>query len=157
MSSLLSLLVLFMCLNLVRPQRSYCFSGTSEYQAEVVECSEKNPSYNGNWYCATMEICEQFKNSDRNCIISRGCATEEQCTDGSGNIYHQTKNTESGERIGGMTVTTSCCLNDNDAFYDDDLIAVDLSGVCNAAGRTATAISLGTAATAVLSILLYGM
>jgi hypothetical protein len=99
------------------------------------------------------QICERFQNADRSCVTTRGCATAAQCKDDAGNVY---KGEELSDRYGGMKVTTTCCKNDANAFNDDDLIAVDLSGVCNAAPRTVAAgVGLwGTIAVALVTMLL---
>jgi hypothetical protein len=132
-SSLMVVLLLLGIVSLVQ-SRYYCFTGSSEYQLQVVDCADRNSTYTGDWYCATMEVCEQFQDTNRHCISTRGCATDSQCTDSSDqtlmtsptNIY-----LTGATKISGMTVKTSCCAANK--FEDDDLIAADLSDICNSA------------------------
>ncbi len=76
------------------------YIGSSLYQRITVDCSALNSSYTGNWYCATIDVCETDISPSRECnyiifkkqiiinycvigIRTRGCATYEQCfTDG---------------------------------------------------------------------------
>ncbi len=55
------------------------FLGSSLYQLVTQDCNVKDPSYNGTWYCAKMEVCESYMNKGRQCVVSRGCATSEEC------------------------------------------------------------------------------
>ena len=105
-----------------------------------------------------MEICEQFKSAGRDCVVARGCATEEQCTNpSSGSAMTGSESITSslnGDHIVGMKITASCCLNGADAFEDDDLIAADLSEICNPAPPGATSSYLFLVITCFITILL---
>jgi hypothetical protein len=37
-----------------------CFSGSNLYQEITQNCHDEDTDYNGEWYCATMKICEQY-------------------------------------------------------------------------------------------------
>jgi len=140
-------LLVLICLLFIRSglaARNYCFTGSSEYQLVPVECATHNSSVNAaDWYCATMEICEQYKNTERKCMTTRGCATAVQCRDPATNAIYDGTNiytsTSSLIKAGGMEVKTWCCQNNVNDFSDDDGIAPDLSGVCNEGSRLRSA------------------
>lgn len=104
------------------------------YQLVTQDCERKDSSYNGTWYCAKMEVCESFMNKNRECIVTRGCATSEECTDTSSSTGYYNGNkiqTTSGVNPGGMTVTATCCKAYE--FSDDDTIAINYDDICNSA------------------------
>ncbi len=128
----------FLYIDLINCDSVYCFTGSSAYQLLPKNCN-KASNYTGTWYCSTMEICEPFARSDRDCMTVRGCATAEQCTDQSGtSLVDTTKsimNSNNGATLGGASIRVSCCQND-DLLSDDDAIAADLSDICNSASSS---------------------
>lgn len=86
-------------------------SGSNLYQLLTQDCTSKDSSYTGEWYCAKMEVrsieqvrsdvtlCdslflqvyESFQPNAREPIITRGCATESECTSSSNAIYSNTE------------------------------------------------------------------
>ena len=166
---------------LLHTSRLRCALGSSLYQQVTQDCATKDPSYNGDWYCATMEvshsvnscicwllstllnccplrplqICESFKNKHRECIQTRGCATFEECqsTTSTSGIYNgNTVQVTSGVNPAGMTITATCCKAHD--FPTDDAIAIDYSEICNSAPGSAIALSYTTLA-ALLATALY--
>ena len=81
--------------------RYVCFTGSSLYQQETQDCGDKDPKYNGTWYCSKVEVCEAYIPSVRQCIVSRGCAKEEQCVDSSGAVVGSQQIKISGNNPGG--------------------------------------------------------
>ena len=51
--------------------RRYCYTGSSMYQIDTVDCHAKDKEYTGVWYCAKMELCERFINTQRTCVTTR--------------------------------------------------------------------------------------
>jgi hypothetical protein len=41
------------------------------YELVPTDCSAEDESYTGEWHCSTIEVCERFKNSARQCMLSR--------------------------------------------------------------------------------------
>lgn len=68
----------------------------------------------------------------RECVETRGCATEEECvssTSTSGYYNGNAIQVTSGINPAGMTITARCC-NAYD-FPNDDAIPIDYSNICN--------------------------
>lgn len=126
-------------------------TGSNLYQEGTQNCNQKDPSYTGVWQCAKISICEQFMNQNRECIVTRGCATQEQCVNGSS--YSNTGGwkgqelTIDGYAPAGMTITISCCK----AYHeeDDDAAVIQYADVCNSSAK----LMVGYAA-AVITLLL---
>jgi hypothetical protein len=147
-------LAIILCLlhgtNAASASRTLCYSGSDLYQKITTDCDAQDPSYTGDWYCATMEMCESYISSSRTCIRTKGCAKAEQCcSDGSsscssssGTFYDDsTIQTSAGGSPAGMTVKATCCKN-SELFADDDS-ALDYTIICNSASRNGiTAIAL---------------
>mmetsp|Transcript_17950 Transcript_17950/g.33743 ORF Transcript_17950/g.33743 Transcript_17950/m.33743 type:complete len:149 (+) Transcript_17950:52-498(+) len=115
--------------------RFVCYQGSSLYQIETQECNNMDANYTGTWYCSKVTICEWGISSQRQCAETRGCSKEEECKDGSGNIY-------SGEStvLGGTRISTECC--EAHKFDDDDAIAIDLGDICNSAPATKSSVTV---------------
>ena len=62
-SSIILILVLFATISKYSDARALCYSGSSIYQLLIQDCTAQNPSYNGTWYCAKMEVID---NTNRN-------------------------------------------------------------------------------------------
>jgi hypothetical protein len=119
-------------------------AGSTLYQLTVQDCNDKDSSYLGTWYCGTMEVCESFINSNRVCIVTKGCATESECTSTSSTIYDSSAiQTTSGIAPAGMTITASCC--EAEYYENDDTVAVDYSKICNAGTGSPLTGALGLA------------
>mmetsp|Transcript_16632 Transcript_16632/g.17997 ORF Transcript_16632/g.17997 Transcript_16632/m.17997 type:complete len:161 (+) Transcript_16632:186-668(+) len=133
----LCFLVLFLILSILNSvqastnqTKAICYSGSNLYQLLTQDCNDKDSSYTGEWFCAKMEVCENFISSERTCIVTRGCATAQECSSGSG--FYSNQNIQvNGQNPGGMTVTVTCCSAYN--FPSDDTIALDYSNICNSA------------------------
>ncbi len=112
--------------------RSYCFSGSSLYQLENVDCTEKDSSYNDIWYCSTVRVCESYISSARECIETRGCAKKEECINPTTDTeYADEKVYFNGDKeYGGMEISVSCCVAGDD-FPDDDAVAINMADICN--------------------------
>lgn len=41
------------------------------YELVPTDCAAEDESYGGEWYCSTIEVCERFQESGRQCILSR--------------------------------------------------------------------------------------
>jgi hypothetical protein len=99
--------------------------------------------------------------SGRNCIVTKGCATRAQCEDPNGGVFKNSQTMhpgDSGSKLAGMKITTSCCKNDADSFTDDDLVAQDLSGICNSGNPSVRAcIWVTLLLSGAISILVYGL
>mmetsp|Transcript_19543 Transcript_19543/g.39460 ORF Transcript_19543/g.39460 Transcript_19543/m.39460 type:complete len:163 (-) Transcript_19543:32-520(-) len=122
----------------VNQTRPICYSGSALYQKIAQNCNDKDPAYSGEWYCATVEICESFISKERQCVETRGCATKEECSSSSSTSGYYNGNkvqVTSGINPAGMTITATCCQANN--FPDDDSVAVDYTDICNDASRTA--------------------
>eukprot|EP01031_Cornospumella_fuschlensis_P034915 gene34915-42281_t len=99
-----------------------------------------------------MEICESFISSARECIETRGCATQEECTTSSGTIYNgETVESVPSTLPAGMTMKATCCMANN--FPDDDTIALDYKDVCNSASKSSVGM-LSTAALIVVGVVM---
>lgn len=67
----------------------------------------------------------------------RGCATKSECTNpANGKIYNGARVIVNGSEPAGMKISVQCCKAHK--FADDDALAVDMSQICNSAGRIAT-------------------
>ena len=126
------------------------------YQEVTQNCNDKDKSYTGTWYCATIEvgcctsnnvfllillrschlafvspllanrasikfkqsqmisftviplllqICESFINKERECVKTRGCATEEECVSSTSTGYYD-GNTVQVKKNGGKSSFT---------------------------------------------------
>jgi len=65
-------------------------------------------------------------------MVTKGCATETECLNNSTNtIYDETTIQVGGNKIGGMSVTASCCTAEY--FDNDDEVAVNYAQICNSA------------------------
>eukprot|EP01036_Dinobryon_divergens_P026401 gene26401-35044_t len=107
-----------------------CYSGSNLYQQFTQNCNSQS-SYNGQWYCATIEVCEQYISSARQCMVTRGCATAQQCSNPASGVYSNTNLLVGNQNPAGMTITISCCLANN--FASDDTVAIDYTKICNSA------------------------
>lgn len=119
--------------------KAVCYSGSTLYQRITQDCNEKDPSYTGVWYCAKIEVCESFISSYRSCMITRGCATEQECrysSSSTGYYDGQEIQVTAGVNPAGMTMTATCCEAHN--FPDDDTVALDFSDICNSGRKTAS-------------------
>ena len=125
--------------------RTLCYSGSDLYQRLTIDCDAQDPAWSaipGNtWYCATIEVCEQYKPESRACMTTRGCAKADQCKAPGGGLYDGSAivNTDTKQSIAGMTLKPKCCLNANsaggkDGFANDDG-ALDYDIICNSAGK----------------------
>ena len=98
-----------------------------------------DPSYKGNWYCAKTEVCEQFiEKTNRECVISKGCATEEQCQCSTCNNPVYDSNNDGALQINsnypaGFKINLYCC--EASIFPDDDLISINYDDICNNATK----------------------
>jgi len=96
-------------------------------------------SYTGNWYCAKTEVCEQFiGNTQRECIISKGCATEEQCkcntcTESVYDSKFDGPLKVNSVNPAGFEINLYCC--EAAIFPDDDLISINYDDICNNASK----------------------
>ena len=61
--------------------RTLCYSGSSLYQSFIQDCNSEDSSYTGTWYCSEVEVCEAYISGSRDCMVTKGCAKEEQCYD----------------------------------------------------------------------------
>ena len=61
--------------------RTYCYSGSSMNQEDIIDCVSQDREYKGEWYCAKMVVCEKFKTPSRDCIVTKGCAKKTECQD----------------------------------------------------------------------------
>lgn len=116
--------------------RALCYSGSNLYQQITQNCNDQDSSYEGSWYCSTIEICEPFMDSSRHCITTRGCATEQECqvssSTSTSSVYSNTQlQTTPGINPAGMDITISCCLAHN--FENDDAVTFDYNDICNSA------------------------
>lgn len=83
-----------------------CFGGSNLYQEIIQNCYEMDPDYTGEWYCATMKICEQYMDDEtRSCIQTKGCAKRNQCYDASGDIYTDTEIESNNQYPAGNIIT----------------------------------------------------
>lgn len=58
----------------VRSLSLYCATGSTLYQSEVFDCSSKDPSYTGDWYCAEMTVRHgAYDFSQIACSITLNC------------------------------------------------------------------------------------
>lgn len=142
--------------------RTLCYSGSTLYQMFIQDCNAEDTSYTGTWYCSEVEVCEQFISGSRDCVITKGCAKEEQCYDtgsaSTGTMYTGSAISNSGSQYpGGMEIRPSCCSNPN--LFNDDDSAVDYSLICNSASRLfglnaffAAAFSIAIATTTILFV-----
>jgi len=139
---------LFYCLGQQNQTKALCYSGSNLYQQLTQNCNSQNPSYTGEWYCAKIELCEAFISESRQCVVTRGCATQSQCrySPSSSGIYDST-----GLQVAGMSITVTCCLANN--FANDDTIAIDYTQICNSAPTGFTYPSLGMLVGATLILL----
>lgn len=122
--------------------RTLCYSGSDLYQKLTVDCNAQDPTYTGQWYCATIEVCEQYISENRQCMTTKGCAKADQCTvPTSTNVYEGNSVKNSADKLfAGMTIKPTCCLNSNynsdkNGFADDDG-ALDYGIICNSAGKS---------------------
>lgn len=140
-------------LSSINADRSYCFSGSDLYQLESFDCTAKDSSYTGDWYCSTMTICESYIDSDRDCVTTRGCAQESQCVDPStSEVYSDHKiSTSSNQTYGGIEVTVSCCKAGD--FPSDDALAIDMGDICNSASSLYTNVGIVSICVALLVML----
>jgi len=118
--------------------RTLCYSGSDLYQSFIQDCDAEDPSYAGTWYCAEVEVCEQYISGSRNCMTTKGCAKEAQCYDtgsaSTGTMYTGNAITNSGSVYpGGMEIRPSCCTNTQD--FEEDDTSLDYSVICNSASR----------------------
>jgi len=74
--------------------------------------------------------------SSRECMRSKGCATEEQCTcTGSncvasdGTTEYEGQLTNNNQNPGGYTINVYCCKSY--IFPDDDLVSINYDEICN--------------------------
>ena len=123
-----------------------------------------DPSYTGNWYCAKTEVCEQFiETTNRECVISKGCATEEQCAcstcSNTGYAYDSSDSDNGPLKVNsnypaGFKINLYCC--EAAIFPDDDLISINYDDICNSATKNSyyTSFIVMSFAT-VLFLLLY--
>ena len=122
--------------------RTLCMTGSDLYQKLTVDCSAQDPTYQGQWYCATIHVCESYISPNRQCMQTKGCAKEEQCLiDGTSNAVftgdslHRTIDGVTSFPAG-MEIKPECCKNPVD-FADDDG-ALDYEKICNGAGKSVT-------------------
>ena len=116
--------------------RTLCYSGSSLYQSFIQDCNSEDSSYTGTWYCSEVEVCEAYISGSRDCMVTKGCAKEEQCYDtgnaATGTMYTGSPIENSGSQYpGGMEISPSCCLNPS--LFNDDDSALDYSQICNSA------------------------
>eukprot|EP00981_Chlorochromonas_danica_P008073 scaffold1962_cov180-Ochromonas_danica.AAC.8 len=76
------------------------------------------------------QICESFISERRQCVTTRGCATESECTS-NGVVYDGQHIQVGGQYPAGMQITATCC--DAHDFPDDDAVAIDYNDICNSA------------------------
>jgi hypothetical protein len=125
--------------------RTLCYTGSDLYQKLTVDCNAQEPDYKGEWYCASISVCEQYISTKRNCITTRGCAKAAQCVNGATKYNGDTLQVN-GQNPGGMTIQPKCCQN-SELFNNDDG-ALNYNLICNASARGLQ--SLGTLAIAVI-------
>ena len=123
----------------VADNKNLCYSGSSMYQLVTQDCTSQDRQYEGTWYCAKVEVCESYMSNARQCITSRGCAKEEQCTYTSSSGANKTMNNypvkdSDGQKPAGMKITTTCCKAAK--FPTDDTVAIDYADICNAASSS---------------------
>ena len=116
--------------------RTLCYSGSSLYQSFIQDCDAEDSSYTGRWYCSEVEVCEAYISGTRDCMVTKGCAKEEQCFDtgsaATGTMYTGSAIENSGSHYpGGMEIRPSCCSNPS--LFNDDDSALDYSLICNSA------------------------
>ena len=133
-----------------------CYSGSNLYQLNTVNCRNKDPSYTGSWYCAHVEVCEQYISASRICSILKGCATAEQCTSTSSTIMDATAiQSTSGINPAGLSITATCCapLEQN----NDDGVYTNYYAICNSGslGVSREVSIFATAAIATVLSLMY--
>lgn len=88
-------------------------------------------------YTEAIQVCENDISSQRQCIVTRGCATEAQCLNPStGQPYAGEKLlSTSGQVPAGMNLYPRCCKST--LFQTDDAIAINYGDICNPASRSA--------------------
>jgi hypothetical protein len=123
--------LIFVSVCIVTHAKFLCYSGSSLYQLKALDCGAQNTSYTGSWYCAKSEICEAFMDSNRECVTTRGCATEDQCRPTGSTLDGLVQ--LNGQNPGGMSITTSCCVAGR--FDDDDIIPPDYDDICNSGNQ----------------------
>ena len=131
-----SLLACILSLAVGGSSKQVCYSGSQLYPAVAMDCSSENSSYTGDWYCSTMEVCEQFINKHRKCVLIKGCSTQQQCTNQQTNqIYSHEPLLPPGANglfPGGMTTNLHCCKAAD--FNNDDVVAPAYGDICNTGG-----------------------
>lgn len=144
--------------------RTLCYSGSDLYQKITTDCDAQDTSYTGDWYCATMEMCESYISSSRTCITTKGCAKAEQCcsdgdtscTSSTNTFYDSTSiQTSTGGSPAGMTVKATCCKN-SELFADDDS-ALDYTIICNSAARQGLSALVSLAAISMVTFVLSNL
>lgn len=117
----------------------------------ITDCTLQDTSYTGNWFCSQISVCEAYISDSRECIKSKGCAKEEQCTCVNSNCQSTTLSstdgsavyagplTNSGENPGGYTIDIYCCQSK--IFPSDDLVAINYNDICNSASKFSYSIS----------------
>ena len=141
--------------------RALCYSGSSLYQSFIQDCNAEDSSYTGTWYCSEVEVCEAYISGSRDCVVTKGCAKEEQCFDtgnaATGTMYTGSPIQNSASQYpGGMEIRPSCCLS---KLFNDDDSALDYSEICNSASPLfgyhaflAATISIAIATTTILFV-----
>jgi hypothetical protein len=111
----------------------------------ITDCTLQDTSYTGNWFCSQISVCERDISDSRECIKSKGCANEEQCTCADSNCVasddgsYAGQLTNSGENPGGYTIDIYCCQSK--IFPSDDLVAINYNDICNSASKLSYSIS----------------
>jgi len=137
LAGILFLLVLFLLPSTVTTSnstRSLCYSGSILYQTNTVDCAKLDTSYNGDWYCSNIQVCEAGMSQSRICMAAKGCAKYEECANPSGGILSDSPLLLNGVNAGGMKVTVSCCKSVQ--IPSDDSIAIDYNLICNDSARS---------------------
>mmetsp|Transcript_22038 Transcript_22038/g.68923 ORF Transcript_22038/g.68923 Transcript_22038/m.68923 type:complete len:234 (+) Transcript_22038:56-757(+) len=125
---------------------------SSDFEESQLRC-------NGPWYCSRTEICELYRKEsrdelaafERSCTVVYGCANRTQCFPSAEeqrrmNIdMHQDSFLDDGAaqkeirdqgftvRYGGVTMTTTCCVNNRKS---QDVYRLFIDQPCNAAAST---------------------
>lgn len=114
----------------------------------ISDCSLQDTSYTGNWFCSQIQVCEAGISTSRECIKSKGCAKQEQCTCSGVNCHIVNGELESeysglvtitNQNPGGFVVNIYCCQSK--IFPSDDLVAINYNDICNNASSASYSIS----------------
>lgn len=108
----------------------------------ISDCSLQDTSYTGNWFCSQIQVCEAGISTSRECIKSKSCAKEEQCSctgDNCNNGAYSGLVEINAQNPGGFVVNIYCCQSK--IFPSDDLVAINYNDICNNASSASYSIS----------------